>query len=227
MKRTLTSLAGYALHATDGLVGHVDGFYFHDQDWRVGYVVVDLDHWFDQDRVLIPVQSIREIVDDTQELKLDLSRDEVKEAPAHDSKMPVSRQYYDDLVKFHRHGFYWEHVGDPHLYADYHLYGSIVRAGHQTAGMHGVGWLESMLVEPGEWHITDLAVVLSRVPDHRGVYVPTAKVKNLGWHHKHIDVDLDTEELIACEHYSFPGIGEGVTADRPELYANRWSQPWL
>ena len=89
MKRTLTSLAGYAIHATDGLVGHADGFYFHDQDWRVGYMVVDLDHWFDQDRVLLPVQAVRDIDDDKQELTVDMDREAVKHAPAHDSKMPA------------------------------------------------------------------------------------------------------------------------------------------
>ena len=41
MLRNVKDLRGYAIRATDGVIGRVDDFYFDDEDWGVRYLVVD------------------------------------------------------------------------------------------------------------------------------------------------------------------------------------------
>ena len=41
MLRNVKDLRGYAIRATDGVIGSVDDFYFDDEDWGVRYLVVD------------------------------------------------------------------------------------------------------------------------------------------------------------------------------------------
>ena len=41
MMRNVNDLRGYAIRATDGVIGTVDDFYFDDQDWGIRYLVVE------------------------------------------------------------------------------------------------------------------------------------------------------------------------------------------
>ena len=41
MLRNVKDLQGYAIRATDGIIGKVDDFYFDDRAWTVRYLVVD------------------------------------------------------------------------------------------------------------------------------------------------------------------------------------------
>ena len=45
MLRNVKDLRGYAIRATDGVIGRVDDFYFDDEDWGVRYLVVDTGGW--------------------------------------------------------------------------------------------------------------------------------------------------------------------------------------
>ena len=40
MLRNVKDLRGYAIRATDGVIGHVDDFYFDDEAWAIRYLVV-------------------------------------------------------------------------------------------------------------------------------------------------------------------------------------------
>ena len=41
MLRNVKDLRGFAIHATDGMIGEVDDLYFDDEDWAIRYLVVD------------------------------------------------------------------------------------------------------------------------------------------------------------------------------------------
>jgi len=40
MERTITSLLGSRMEATDGEIGKVDDFYFDDESWTIRYLVL-------------------------------------------------------------------------------------------------------------------------------------------------------------------------------------------
>ena len=41
MMRNVKDLRGYAIRATDGVLGTLDDFYFDDEDWGIRYLVVN------------------------------------------------------------------------------------------------------------------------------------------------------------------------------------------
>ena len=45
MLRSMKDLGGYAIHATDGTIGHVKDFYFDDDAWVVRYHIVETGSW--------------------------------------------------------------------------------------------------------------------------------------------------------------------------------------
>ena len=53
MMRNVKDLRGYAIRATDGVLGTVDDFYFDDEDWSIRYLVVDTGRWLSGRKVLI------------------------------------------------------------------------------------------------------------------------------------------------------------------------------
>jgi PRC-barrel domain len=53
MLRNVTDLQGYAIRATDGVIGRVDDAYFDDEDWAIRYLIVDAGGWLSGRRVLI------------------------------------------------------------------------------------------------------------------------------------------------------------------------------
>ena len=53
MLRNVNQLRGYAIHATDGIIGEVDDLYFDDEDWAIRYLVVDTGRWLPGRKVLI------------------------------------------------------------------------------------------------------------------------------------------------------------------------------
>jgi hypothetical protein len=53
MLRNNKDLRGYAIRATDGVIGEVDDFYFDDEDWAVRNLIVDTGSWLSGRKVLI------------------------------------------------------------------------------------------------------------------------------------------------------------------------------
>ena len=58
MKRSLNSLIGFHMGATDGEIGKVKDFYFDDESWTVRYLVVKTGNWLSDKKVLISPTSI-------------------------------------------------------------------------------------------------------------------------------------------------------------------------
>jgi hypothetical protein len=52
MLRNTKDLLGYALHATDGIIGGLKDFHFDDQSWVIRYLIVDTRTWLSSRKVL-------------------------------------------------------------------------------------------------------------------------------------------------------------------------------
>src|ERR671933_687187 len=55
-----SGLIGYAIEATDGLIGHVHDFLFDDERWTIRWLVLDTGAWLLGRRVLLPSSSLGE-----------------------------------------------------------------------------------------------------------------------------------------------------------------------
>jgi sporulation protein YlmC with PRC-barrel domain len=56
--RSIAQVSGYAIHASDGEIGHVNDFIVNDQTWKLVDLVVDTHNWIGGKKVLVPVTSV-------------------------------------------------------------------------------------------------------------------------------------------------------------------------
>ena len=92
MLRSLKSLIGYRMHATDGEIGHVDDFYFDDRKWSVRHVAVDIGPWRYRRQILLSPNNAVEDDPMDRVLGVPLTRRQVEESPGIDTDPPISRQ---------------------------------------------------------------------------------------------------------------------------------------
>ncbi len=98
--RSCAAIAGYHLHASDGEIGHVRGMLIDDETWAVRYMIVDTSNWWIGHQMLIAPSWIEGMswVDGTVSVKL--TRQAVKDAPAYDPSVRLTRA---DEARLHEH----------------------------------------------------------------------------------------------------------------------------
>jgi hypothetical protein len=91
--RSANEVTGYRIHASDGEIGHVEGFLVEDDDWSIHYLVVDTKNWWPGKKVLISPLSVRKIDWAGRQVTLGADRQRVKDGPAYDPSMTVDPIY--------------------------------------------------------------------------------------------------------------------------------------
>ncbi len=107
MLQTVKELERYAIHATDGAVGHVRGVYFDDESWVVRYLVVDTGGWFANRKVLISPLSVTHVDRLDRVLSLSITRQQVRDSPDIDTDKPISRQHESGYLGYYGYPYYW------------------------------------------------------------------------------------------------------------------------
>lgn len=102
-----SELRGRHLEATDGSIGTVDDVYVDDERWGVRYLVVNAGGWFDARPVLLSPASLRRDTDGDGRLHVNLTREQVRNAPSADSDKPVSRHYEAAHASYYGYPLYW------------------------------------------------------------------------------------------------------------------------
>ena len=85
MLHKTSKMRGYHIHATDGVIGHVDDFLIDEQTWATAYLVVDTSNWLGGRSVLIAAAVIQSIDSPNQEIRVRLSREDIERSPSVDS----------------------------------------------------------------------------------------------------------------------------------------------
>lgn len=105
--RSCMTVAGYHIHATDGDIGHVQGFLVEDGTWAIRYLIVDTSNWWFGHQVLIAPQWIKEVSWDKATVSVDLTRQAVQDAPPYDSTLLLDRKQELQIYAHHRRSGYW------------------------------------------------------------------------------------------------------------------------
>lgn len=107
MLRNLKDIEGFAIHATDGILGHVRDFYFDDESWVVRYFVVETGPWHANRRTLISPMAMG-VPDWTKKLiPAALTQTQVRNGPDIDTDKPVSRQHEMGYLGYYGYPNYW------------------------------------------------------------------------------------------------------------------------
>jgi uncharacterized protein YrrD len=105
--RSCTAVIGYHIHATDGEVGHVDGFLIDDETWAIRYLVVNTSNWWLGHRVLVAPQWVDSVNWTDQTVAIDVSREAVKTAPLYDPSAELNREREMALYTHYDRPPYW------------------------------------------------------------------------------------------------------------------------
>jgi hypothetical protein len=113
MLRELKELVGRTVVARDGDIGEVKDVYFDDEAWGVRYLVTDIGSWTAEGRVLISPYSVEDAELASGVVRVDLTRQQVKDSPGIDTHKPVSRQHEAEYLRYYGFPMYW---GGPNLW---------------------------------------------------------------------------------------------------------------
>lgn len=86
--RSCNAVKQYHVRATDGDIGHMDGFLVDENTWAVRYLIVNTSNWWLGNQVLVAPDRIGEVSWSNATVRVSLSRQEIKDAPT----------YYSDLA---------------------------------------------------------------------------------------------------------------------------------
>jgi len=111
MLRSTQTLKGYAIQATDGLLGKIEEILFDDDQWAVRYFVVNTGSWLTGKKVLISPIAVKGIKAENQTMIVTLSRQQVKQSPDIDTDKPVSRQMEIQYYDYYHWPYYWTGAG--------------------------------------------------------------------------------------------------------------------
>jgi uncharacterized protein YrrD len=223
MLRNLKDLRGYAIRATDGVIGEVDDLYFDDEDWAIRYLVVDTGGWLPGRKVLISPVAIGHPDWMARLLPVSLTKTQVEHSPDIDTQRPVSRQYEAAYFGYYGYPYYWGGAGlwgmgaypgslttegrveeemktrrtpPARTSEECHLRSCRVVIGHHVHATDGdIGHVEDLLVEDHTWAIRYLIVNTSNWWGGHHVLVAPQWIEDVSWSDATVSVDLTRQAV--------------------------------
>jgi hypothetical protein len=230
MLRNIKTLQGYAIHATDGVIGSVADMYFDDERWAIRYLVVDTGGWLSGRKVLISPHAMGRPDWMARVLPVSLTKAQVQHSPDIDTDKPVSRQHEAEYLGYYAYPYYWGGVDlwglgayPGHLTtlpaieaevaaatgtaaapvtADSHLRSCKTVAGYYIHASDGdIGHVETMLVDDTSWAIRYLVVNTSNWWVGHTVLVSPKWIESIDWSTSRVTVDLTRAAIQSAPAY--------------------------
>ncbi len=213
MLRSIKELHGYTIHAADGPIGKAHDFYFHDDTWKVRYLVVDIGHWLPGRKVLLAPPAFGKPNWEHSTFPVALTREQVEKSPDIDTDKPVSRQQEIELHNHYGWPAYWidpgtgtwpavtpmipippavpsetattEEGGDSHLRSTREIAGYHIHARNGDLGHVG-----DFIVDDEPWAIRYVVVHTGKWLPGKKVLVATEWVEELSYPERRVSVNL-------------------------------------
>jgi sporulation protein YlmC with PRC-barrel domain len=217
MKRSVNSLIGYAIGATNGELGKVKEFFFDDKTWTIRYLVVETGNWLSGRKVLISPEAV--LIPDWENkiFPVNLTEEQVKNSPEIDTEKPVSRQQELKLYGHYPWTNYWgddafglgmpvsmfqvmqndkenaddnESDDDPHLRSTKNVTGYSVNA---TDGE--IGNVEDFIIDDRNWKLDFVIVDTGKWFPGKKVIISPKWIKKIEWETSTLIVKVSAENV--------------------------------
>ncbi len=99
--RSIESLTGYKIQASDGGIGHLHDLILDDESWALRYLIVETGHWLPGRQLLIAPDWVEQISWHDEQLILTVTREQVEASLAFDPSAPVNRQSEEHLYDYY------------------------------------------------------------------------------------------------------------------------------
>jgi sporulation protein YlmC with PRC-barrel domain len=215
MLRSLDSVLGSSILATDGEIGKVYNVLFDDRTWGVRYLVVETGSWLARRKVLLSPAVLGRSDWTEKRIPALLTREQVRNSPDVDADQPVSRQQELAMI---RHYSWPDHVGAespfPHVAwadepvpepvveatGDQHLRSAKEVANYRVDASDGpLGNIADFIIDDDGWGILDLVVNVESPPDDHKVLVPTRWVSGLSWDDLRVQSRHPREDCVTAD----------------------------
>ena len=107
--RSSEAVTGYHIEASDGEIGHVEGFVMDDETWAVRHLEIATKNWWPGKKVLVSPSWIQRVSWTDSKVYVGLSREAIKKAPEFVESAPITREYEDRLHRHYGRPPYWLH----------------------------------------------------------------------------------------------------------------------
>jgi hypothetical protein len=220
----MKEIVGYRLEARDGLIGKCHDFLFDDRGWTIRYMVADTGGWLPGRRVLISPLALEEPDWRERRLPVDLTKQQIEQAPSLATDEPVSRQFELDYYAYYGWPYYWagggvwgpyafpqklreaggaetseEQSGDRHLRSYREVSGY-----HIAARDRDIGHVDDLIVEDRSWILRYIVVDTRNWLPGRHVLVAPNWFTEILWAERSIRTDLTAEQIENSPEYN-PG----------------------
>ncbi len=106
--RSCNAVTGYHVHANDGDIGHVEGFIVDTGTWAIRYVIVNTSNWWLGHLALVAPEWIDSVTWAERRLLVDLTRQQVKDAPPYDASVAIDRAAEERIYSYYGRDSYWK-----------------------------------------------------------------------------------------------------------------------
>ena len=97
----------YYVHATDGDIGHVQGFLVDEISWAIRYIIINTSNWWLGHQVIIAPDWIGNVDWAESKVWLNLTRQAIKDSPPYDAAAPLNREQEASIFTHYGHDGYW------------------------------------------------------------------------------------------------------------------------
>ena len=100
-------MQGYFIEASDGEIGHLDGFIVDDEAWAIRYIEVATRNWWPGKKVLVSPAWIDRVSWRNSKVYVGLSRELIRSGPEYAESTPINREYENQLYFHYGLPPYW------------------------------------------------------------------------------------------------------------------------
>lgn len=104
--RSCNAVSRYHLQASDGELGHVQGYLIDQHSWAIRFLIVNTSNWWLGHQVLIAVEWIKSVSWLDSMVTTDLSRQAVKDSPIYDPAVVVDDAFEASLYHHYKRSAY-------------------------------------------------------------------------------------------------------------------------
>lgn len=105
--RSINAVTGYQIDCMEGVLGHIADMIVDTESWSLRYLVIDTGNWLPGKKVIIAFDWITYFTWEDHKAHVDLTQEQVKQAPVYDPSLPVNRAYEIQLYDYYGRPSYW------------------------------------------------------------------------------------------------------------------------
>ena len=105
---SLNAVLSFVIKATDGSVGKAYDLLIDDRTWTSRFLVADTNTWMPMShKALVSPIALDELNLNDEEIRVSITKEQVKAAPSADSETLVSREFEKAYFDYFGYGYYW------------------------------------------------------------------------------------------------------------------------